>query len=301
MLSNPRLGRRLALLVVVLALLAPTPTFAGSKSPAPRTRTALFEKMRIVYDDYGKGRDAVVLVHGWACNRTFWRFQAPVLAASTRVIALDLPGHGDSDKPEITYDENLFARSIHAVLESAGVRRAVLVGHSMGTPVVRQFYRLYPKQVRALVFADGALRLLVPKNVADQRVAALKGPAYDQIIPAMFQAMLGKNIVDPLRGELMSAVMRTPKHVVISAAEQLNDESIYTTDPVSVPVLAIFASSSGWPPDNETYYRSFIKNLDYVTWDGVGHFLMIERPDAFNSAVLDLLVREKVVKAKRAA
>lgn len=50
-------------------------------------------------------------------------------------------------------------KNLEAVLQDAGVKKAVLVGHSMGTPVIRQFYRLYPQQTLGLVIVDGALRI----------------------------------------------------------------------------------------------------------------------------------------------
>jgi pimeloyl-ACP methyl ester carboxylesterase len=80
------------------------------------------------------------------------------------VIALDLPGHGQSDKPQIAYTMDLFANAIDAVMRDAKVERAVLVGHSMGTPVARQFYRKYPQKTLAIVIVDGGLRLFGTKK-----------------------------------------------------------------------------------------------------------------------------------------
>ena len=75
-----------------------------------------------------------------------------------RMLFVDLPGYGKSDKPKMDYTMDVFAQAVDAVLRDAGVERAVLAGHSMGTPVVLQFYRLYPAKTKALVFVDGPLR-----------------------------------------------------------------------------------------------------------------------------------------------
>ena len=91
-----------------------------------------------------------------------------------RVIALDLPGHGQSDKPKLDYSMDLFARSVDAVMKKAGVKRAVLVGHSMGTPIARQFYRLHPEKTQGIVVVDGALRNFFPKAMADQFIGQMK-------------------------------------------------------------------------------------------------------------------------------
>src|SRR5215470_6980900 len=104
---------------------------------------ATIDGHRVAYRAAGRGGPALVFVHGWACDMTSWKYQVPAFAKTHRVIAIDLPGHGLSDKPDIAYSMDLFARAVDAVLAADGVRRAVLVGHSMGTMVVRQFYRLH--------------------------------------------------------------------------------------------------------------------------------------------------------------
>jgi pimeloyl-ACP methyl ester carboxylesterase len=103
---------------------------------------AKLDGARIHYKSWGKGKDALVLVHGWGCNLNHWRDQIPDFAKRNRVIALDLPGHGESDKPQqLSYTMDLFANAIDAVMRDAKVEHAVVMGHSMGTPVARQFYR----------------------------------------------------------------------------------------------------------------------------------------------------------------
>ena len=87
----------------------------------------------------GKGSKTLVLVHGWTCDETSWAANVPELAKHYRVITLDLPGHGKSGSPKdgkITMD--LFARAVEAVRAEQKVDKIILVGHSMGTPVIRQ-------------------------------------------------------------------------------------------------------------------------------------------------------------------
>src|SRR5262245_50945571 len=119
---------------------------ALSQSKAPQDRFTKLDAMRVHYQNYGEGKDAVVFIHGWTCNLNFCKANIPAFVNQSRVIAIDLPGHGESDKPQITYSMDLFARAVDAVLTDAGVERATLVGHSMGTPVIRQFYRKYPNK-----------------------------------------------------------------------------------------------------------------------------------------------------------
>ena len=104
----------------------------------------------------GKGQRTVILVHGWTCDDTTWEKQVPALAKDYRVLTLDLPGHGKSGGPkdgQLSMD--LFARAIESVRVEAKADRVVLVGHSMGTPVIVQYARNYPQHVAAMVFVDG--------------------------------------------------------------------------------------------------------------------------------------------------
>lgn len=63
------------------------------------SKTVDFDHIKVHYTDYGKGDVALVFVHGWACDETVWADQAPALAEKIRAITIDLPGHGQSEKP----------------------------------------------------------------------------------------------------------------------------------------------------------------------------------------------------------
>ena len=267
------------------------PRAAGGDQPG--SRFAQLDGTRVHYEDAGpRGDSAVVFVHGWTCDATFWRLQTPALRDRVRVVSVDLPGHGRSDKPEgRQYTMQSFARAVEAVMRDAGVRQAVLVGHSMGVPVVREFYRLYPEKTRALVLVDGSLRPLAPKQVMEQMFAPLRSGKYKATMEAMAGGMLGQRVPAELRDDLKARMAGTPQHVAVAAGEGMMDEALWKPDPIRVPVLAVFARSPAWPADNEQFYRSLIADLDYRMWDGVGHFLMLERPKEFNDELTAFLAR----------
>src|ERR1043165_7847977 len=176
--------KRVSLLFVLLLV---TASFAVAQNG--ESKYAKLGANKIHYVSEGKGKDAIVLVHGWTCNLTNWHGQIPELSKRARVIARDLPGHGLSDKPDTTYSMDFFADAIDAVMKDAGVEHAVLIGHSMGTPVVRQFYRKYPQKTLALVIVDGALRPFGTKEQREQFTAPLRGPNYKEAGAQMFGQM----------------------------------------------------------------------------------------------------------------
>ena len=256
---------------------------------------AKLDANKIHYVSGGKGKDAVVLVHGWGCNLTLWRDQIAELSKRNRVIALDLPGHGSSDKPETKYDMDLFAAAIDAVMKDAGVERAVLVGHSMGTPVVRQFYRKYPQKTLAIVIVDGGLRPFGTKEQREQFMGPLLGPGYKDVLTQMFSQM-SATLSEPDKERIKSSFRNVPQPVLVSAMEAMAEESLYATDKINVPVLAILAKSPYWPADTEQFLRGLAPDLDYQMWDGVSHFLFLDKPKEFNAAVIAFLDKKKLLK-----
>ena len=278
---------------------APRAGAAGEGARVGRSRFVKFENMRVHYADAGKGSEALVFVHGWTCNLDFWRMQTPAFTAKSRVIAVDLPGHGQSDKPrQVAYTMDLFARAVEAVMRDAGVKRAVLVGHSMGMPVVRQFYRRYPEKTLALVNVDGGLRPFAPRERMEPFVASLRGPNYQENAARMIDGMLQPVKSEALRAEIRAAMLATPQHVAVGAMEGMMEESIWKEDQIKVPVLAVLARSPFWPADNEQFFRRLAPDLDYRMWDGVSHFLMMDKPEEFNRALAEFLASRKLLAKK---
>jgi len=277
------------LFVLMLAGAATAQAFDGE------SKFAKLDGARIHYKSYGKGNEALVLVHGWTCNLDNWRDQIPDLAKRNRVIALDLPGHGQSDKPEIKYTMDLFANAIDAVMRDAKVERAVIVGHSMGTPVARQFYRKYPQKTLAIIIVDGSLRPFGTKEMREGFMAMFRSPAYKETGRQMM-AQMGKTLSPADQERINTSYANTPQHVIVSAMESMNDDSLYGPDKINVPVLAIIAKAPFWPPDTEQFFRSLAPDFEFHQWEGVGHFLMMEKPKQFNDEVIAFLNKKALLK-----
>ncbi|MFN2408118.1 MAG: alpha/beta fold hydrolase [Pyrinomonadaceae bacterium] len=268
---------------------------ANASLGVAQEKFAKLDTTKIYYLDQGKGSDAFVLVHGWGSNHDFWRAQVPDLAKRARVIALDLPGHGKSDKPETSYTMDYFAAAIDAVMKDAKVERAVLLGHSMGTPVIRQFYRKYPQKTLALVIVDGGLRPFGTKEQREQFMAPLRGPNYKEALAPMSAQMTAMLSADD-KARVKTSFESTPHQVLVSAMEAMSDEALYGTDKINVPVLAILAKSPFWAPDTEQFFRSLAPDLDYQMWEGVDHFLHMGKAKEFNAAVIAFLDKKKLLK-----
>ena len=220
-----------AALLAVTALAHSQTASAQPKTPQAESRFAKLDGARVHYVNYGKGDDALVLIHGWTQSIDAWRDQIPEFAKHYRVIALDLPGHGKSDKPRFTkepvpkdqpgkpfvYSMDHFARAVEAVIRDAKVKRAVLGGHSMGTPVARQFYRRHPEQTRAIIIVDGSLRSFSNQEMVDQMIENLRGPKYPETIDTMFRMMFGGGLSVEAQQRIKAGTANTPLYVLVSA------------------------------------------------------------------------------------
>src|SRR6266852_6286732 len=92
------IGLRRLLPVLCVLLLATAAMAQQSENSLPESRYAAMDGVRIHYQSYGEGSEGLVLIHGWSCNLDVWRDQISDFRKRTRVIAIDLPVHGQSDK-----------------------------------------------------------------------------------------------------------------------------------------------------------------------------------------------------------
>jgi len=278
--------KMLRFLLVALLLLPGAATFAGSLEDAP-SRFALLDGAKVHYKSLGKGDSVVVLVHGWTCDLTFWSAQAGPLAARGRVLALDLPGHGKSDAPEVEYTMDLFARAVEAVLADAKVKKAILVGHSMGTPVARQVYRRSPAKVVALVAVDGALRPFF--TLPEQKngfLAMFDGEKALENRTKMVESMWSASTTPEMKEKVRTTMLAALPRVASSAMRGMLDDAVWTEDPISVPLLLLLAPSPRWDGGYEAFVRKLAPMAEVVRIPDTGHFLMLEKPAEFNTALL---------------
>ena len=296
--------------LLTIAALTPTAT-AQPKTQQPESRFAKLDGARVHYVNYGKGDEALVLIHGWTQSiDAAWRDQIPEFAKHYRVIALDLPGHGQSDKPQFSneavpkgqprkpfvYSMDHFARAVDAVMRDAKVKHAVLAGHSMGTPVARQFYRKYPEKTLAIIIVDGSLRPFGNQAIVDQLIANLRGPDYNVAIDQMFGMMFGPGLPAEAQQRIKASTANTPQNVLVSAFQGMADSGIWGEDKINLQVLAIMAKNPFYGPNLEESFRVIAPKMEFHMWDGVGHFLMMEKPNEFNAAVIAWLNKNGLLK-----
>ena len=146
-------------------------THFDSMPPAPAlqsyAQSMVVDGLRLHYYDSGPHEFApIVLIHGLGDEADTWRHIFPAVARWRRVIALDLPGFGRSEKPRRAYTLAFFARTVAEMLAALGVRRALLVGHSMGAAVAQRLALAQPRQAEHLVLIGGGLPIQARRPAA---------------------------------------------------------------------------------------------------------------------------------------
>jgi len=235
----------------------------------------------------GAGPQTLMFVHGWTCDDSSWSNQVSALAGRYRVLTLDLPGHGKSGTLDASkFSMDLFARAVEAVRAEAGAQRLVLVGHSMGTPVVRQYARLYPQRVSAIVIVDGVVALGAPPPAGappSQRPVAdnMRGPDGPKNREAMIRGMFTPATPRPLQDHVLKMMLSAPEATAYGAMVATFDPKIWGDDVMTMPVLGVFADKSALA--NPTATRKIFTHYEHHEIPGTGHFLMMEKPREFNA------------------
>jgi pimeloyl-ACP methyl ester carboxylesterase len=267
---------------------------AEEKPAKLESHFARFGTNKVHYLTQGQGSNAIVFIHGWACNAGFWREQVGAFAGKAKLVLIDLPGHGESDKPEVDYTMDYFADAVIAVMRDAKVEKATLVGHSMGAPVICKVYAKAPERVVGLVAVDGFMRR--PKVNAEQAeamAAPYRKPEYRDQVKQMVSFMFPNAGTEALRDRVTEEMSKTPQHVMASAMGEIFNlkRPAWDLAKVEVPVMSINAKSPMWTENYEKYVRSLSDKTEYRLIEGTGHFVMLEKSSEFNSSLMEMLTK----------
>ncbi|KAF1036574.1 MAG: Soluble epoxide hydrolase [Burkholderia lata] len=142
-----------------------------SENIAVTHHTRVANGIRQHYLDAGSG-PVVVLLHGFPETSYAWRHQIPVLARTYRVIAPDLRGYGETDKPASGYDKRNMALDIVRLLDALGIEKVVLVGHDRGARVATRLAKDHPERVDRLVVMDNVPTRIVAESMSPETARA---------------------------------------------------------------------------------------------------------------------------------
>jgi pimeloyl-ACP methyl ester carboxylesterase len=186
------------------------------------TKTTIFKNTKISYSDQGKGT-TVVLLHGFLENQSMWNAFVPEFSKKNRVVTIDLLGHGESDCLGYIHSMEDQADMVHAVLHELKIRKAILVGHSMGGYVALAFAELYPEMMKGLVLLNSTSKAdsherKINRNRAIKAVKQNYTSFVRLSIANLFSEDNRERLVDVIETIKLEA-LKTPLQGIIAALE----------------------------------------------------------------------------------
>lgn len=254
-------------------------------------RVESFDGTELFYEDVGEGRP-VVLVHGWSASHEFFEPQITALCDSYRLVAVDLRGHGKSDKPAGDYDYDTFSRDLERLMGELGLEDAALVGWSFGGGAVTHYAGAYGDYISQL----GLIGPAAPKFLADEDFEY--GLPEEEVLPlfeqeknnrpeyrhTVYDAAVHQELDDATHEWMWQLSMQMPRWSSVPSFETLMEADLTgEAEQINVPTRIFQGEEDAFcPADGADYLAELIGDADVVRYDEVGHTPHWEVPDQFN-------------------
>ena len=270
---------------LLLVLFISVVQLISSCKSEPVTSIDSFDGVRLNFDNEGKGDISLVLVHGWANNRSIWDDQVSHFSEKYQVIALDLPGFGESGNNRNEWSMSAYGKDITSIILELNLKNVVLVGFSLGGPIIIESYKNTPDQIIGLVLVDAiqdveskitppmahyidSVMMDIVNNITKEKF--VKGGFVKKNIDSSFQ-----RIVSILDGASHIGWEETLAEV----KRWQNEDCTYSIKDVKVPIIAI---NSEIRPTNVEAFRRYAPGFKAKIVKDVGHLIMWDNPEEFN-------------------
>jgi pimeloyl-ACP methyl ester carboxylesterase len=252
----------------------------------------------LCYRDIGSGRP-IILLHAFPLNQTMWDDQVEVLASGHRVITLDWPGFGQSPaRPDRTGLE-FWADDLAELMKSLAIDRAVICGLSMGGYAAFALYRRYPEIVSALVLANTRAMSDTEegKRARYEMIELVRSQGVSSIAKAMIPRLIGETTMRkvPNVAQRVTAMIESgqPEGIAQALLAMANrPDSTGLLPAINCPALIVSGNEDKLiPPTEAEKMNQLLPGSSYELIQDAGHLTNLERPERFNSVLLNFLNR----------
>lgn len=291
--SNPSSPRNCLVWAFLLLTLSPGAGFGQDTSRHEGTLMS-GDGVEIAYTEQGDGELALVFLHCWACNQQFWQKQVEAFSEDYRVVTLDFPGHGISGADREKWSVGGYAADVKVVVESLDLSQVILIGHSMGGPVALASYPLLTDRVLAVIAVESMhdVEVTFPK-AAVEAWAEMMEADFEGSMQKMVKGMFADSGNPEQRDWVTTQAIASDHEAMIALIRSYSEVDLKAwLAATKVPVRAINAAPH--PPgiqETKTESNQKYGDFDAVTLDGVGHFLILERPEDFNALLAQELAK----------
>ncbi|MBC7694572.1 MAG: alpha/beta hydrolase [Burkholderiales bacterium] len=254
-------------------------------------KTTQFKNGKVTFSDTGKGR-ALVLLHGFLGSHKIWAGTIECLSKSFRVIAIDLPGHGDTDCFGYVHTSELIAKCVKHVMDDLRLKKYVIIGHSMGGYAALAFADLFPDTLRGLclyhstAFADSEEK----KRDRTRSIKVVKANHKiftTEVVKNLFAAKNTKYLKEEIAFAQKIAA-KTSKQSIIASLEGMKDRP--NRDMIlgmaHYPIMMVIGELDNVLPCGQLLEQSeMIQNKHILYLEHDGHMGFLESPRASNAAL----------------
>jgi pimeloyl-ACP methyl ester carboxylesterase len=243
-------------------------------------------------DDGGTGGIPVVFLHSFGGSTEHWENQLEYLRKTRRAVAFDFRGHGKSDLPmDSEYSAQAIAEDLKSVIDSLGIDRFILVGHSMGGSSAISYAAIEPERVAGLMLVGTPGK--TPEAQAKPIIASLESDQYDKVMDDYMKSLLAN-----AKPEVDSLVMKGSKKIS-KEASLIIIKDLFAYDPLPLlqryPGPKLIVSTTRESEQPNALFKQ-LGDVPYKTIAGTSHWVQLDKPDEFNK-ILDEFI-ERVEKKK---
>lgn len=252
------------------------------------------------YESIGRGQP-LILLHGWINSWDVWRDSMIAIASQNRyrVYALDFWGFGDSAKHSITsFQVNSYVEMVHQFMDTLGIIRSPIFGHSMGGTVALQFALTYPERIKKVAIVGSPI-------VGDSLNFFLKLSGYGWIAELVWRYPV---LRDSVMRVLLAGDSKQVRKMISRDVQRTNMESFFRSiddlrktdlrqqlETLNIPALGIYGVRDNIvSPKNADILAKFVKNSSVAMMENSRHFPMTDEPEKFLQVLTQFLQAEPV-------
>ncbi|MDQ3289812.1 MAG: alpha/beta hydrolase [Bacteroidota bacterium] len=280
------------LLLVLLSTFLFSYTATPSKAyTGANNYTTAKDGTSIFYTTAGKGNITLLFVHCWTCDQTYWRKQLDYFAQNYQVVALDLAGHGKSGRNRKSYTMQTFGGDVAAVAEALKLKKVILIGHSMGGPVIAEAANQMPGKVIGLIGVDTFKDLDWHPSTEeiDKMLQPIKVNFKDSLRHIVRNGMFLPTSDSLLAEQTATHMSSAPPEIGIPAVQNMFEwRGEKELGALTIPKWMINAE---YQPTNKEVAAKYGFKLKLMS--GVGHFPMLEDATTFNKLLSEAITQIK--------
>jgi len=245
------------------------------------------------YEEYGQG-SPLLLVHGLGSSCRDWEYQIPVLARHYRVIAMDMRGHGRSDKPNERYSIPGFTADVEALIEHLQLGPVHLVGLSMGGMIGFQLAVDHPEQLKSLCIVNSGPQVKI-KSANDVLQWAKRWGLGRVLSMSAIGKGLGQNLFPKpeqadLRRKIAARWAENDKRAYLASFDAIVGWGVQDRlSRITCPTLIVSADRDYTPVALKEDYVRLISQARLVVIKDSRHATPLDQPEAFNRALLEFI------------